>query len=69
MLSRLSASKGFQGVLRSAAGNLRRVGGSMVGRVSLEGWGYGQGDVADLEERLQETAGRYSEEDSDDLDD
>ena len=69
VLSRLSASKGFQEVLVSAAGQLRRVGGSMVGRVSLEGWGYGQGDVVDLEERLQQAAGRYSEEDSDDLDD
>jgi hypothetical protein len=59
-LSRLSASDGFQGVLRQAAQHVARLGGGAAGRACLAEWGYAGSDVDELREVLLESAARYS---------
>jgi hypothetical protein len=69
-LTRVTATSEFQPWLRARAEGLRRGAGSVAGRGLAEGWGYGRGELGEVQERLAALAGSYSEAASDDgLDD
>jgi hypothetical protein len=60
VLSRLTATSGFEGVLKGAARDLQRLGGHAAGRAALEEWGYSASDLEELNENLLEMAGKYA---------
>jgi hypothetical protein len=66
VLTRVAASSDFEAWLQSRAHGLRRASRSASGRSVLDGWGYGAGEVEEVEERLRRLAGSYSEASSDD---
>jgi hypothetical protein len=59
VLSRLTASSGFRGLLQGSARELHRASGFAAGRSALDEWGYSSGDVEELREGLLAAAGRY----------
>lgn len=60
VLSRLTASSGFEPLLQGAARDLQRLSGYPAGRACFEEWGYSMSDLEELKESLLGMAGRYS---------
>jgi hypothetical protein len=70
VLTRVSATSEFAPWLQARAAGLRHGVGGVAGRALAEGWGYGRGELAEVEERLAGMAASYAEAESDDgLDD
>jgi len=60
VLSRLTASSGFEPLLQGAARDLQRLSGYAAGRACMEEWGYSMSDMEELKESLLGMAGRYN---------
>lgn len=60
VFSRLTATSGFEVVLKGAARDLQRLGGCAAGKAALEEWGYSASDLEELKENLLEMAGKYA---------
>jgi hypothetical protein len=60
VLTRLTATASFEGVLTAMSSSMQRLVPTGLGRVCLEEWGYTAGDTDELQEQLMQLAGRYS---------
>ncbi|GLC43413.1 hypothetical protein PLESTB_001554800 [Pleodorina starrii] len=63
VLTRLQATREFEGWVRGVRGAWSRAAAGAGGRAVLEGWGFGRDDVAEVGAQLQELGASFADED------